>query len=446
MSTTQIGGTMAAKPRWSDKLPSFLRRGKVGSFLTIVMTGQLVYASFEAFKGALMLPLQHLLGINGLQYGALMGWIGIATFFYVPAGWLQNRFKVKTILSWCILWRLFTFALVYLALPSYPVLVVIAITWGLSEAVVWPAVENGVALVSRDENTKTQGLAMGLLESVRRFAEFVMSMIVVGALILFPDSADTVMRVAGLAYAATLIPLLYCVHKFVPDTKTAKLEQHSDAYASLLGLLHVMKKPRVWLAGMAALTLYWTYINLIYCSAPYLTQVFHISEGMAGAFGSINTGFIGIIAGLVAGLIADYVFKSSTKVLASALGLTVGVTAIVLLLPTGEGMLWPTMILLMVMAFATFLGKGVILAPVAELRLPEGINGSAMSVGSFLTYASVFWAYPMNGAILDANTPEVGYRIIFTITLVISAVGLICGIVLLMMNKHAEQQEAALVA
>ncbi|GAE69158.1 hypothetical protein JCM18909_2347 [Cutibacterium acnes JCM 18909] len=41
------------------------------------------------------------------------------------------------------------------------------------------------------------------------------------------------------------------------------------------------------------------------------------------------------------------------------------------------------MILLMVMAFGIFMGKAVLLAPVAELNLPEHVNGSAMAVGSF---------------------------------------------------------------
>lgn len=433
-----------APKTWKDKLPGFMRRGKLVPFLTVVMSGQLVYSSFEAFKGSLLIPLQNMLGVSATEFGVLMGWIGIATFFYVPAGWIQNRFKVKTILFWSIAWRLLTYAILYLFLPPFSVMVAIAISWGLLDAIMWPAVVNGVSLVAREENSEGQGMAMGLLESIRRFAEFAMNLIVIGAMIIWDDQANLVMRIACIVYAALLIPLLYCVHKYVPDNEIAKVEHHSNSYAALVGLLKVIVKPRVWMAGLAALTLYWTYVNLIYCSAPYLTLVFGIDEGLAGLFGIINTGFMGIVAGLVAGIISDYVFKSSTKMLGSALGLVVVVTAVVLLLPHGQDMLWPSMILLMLMAFATFLGKGVILAPVAELKLPEGISGSAMSVGSFLTYASIFWAYPMNGAILDANAanPAVGYEQIFTITLVVAAIGAVCALGLVFLNKRAEKKES----
>ena len=64
----------------SKKIPIFLRKGRVGSFLTVVMAGQLVYSTFEAFKGSLMLPLTHALGIGVDDFGVLMGWLGIAMF------------------------------------------------------------------------------------------------------------------------------------------------------------------------------------------------------------------------------------------------------------------------------------------------------------------------------------------------------------------------------
>ena len=72
----------------------------IAPFLTVVLSGQIIYSAFEAFKGSLMLPLQEMLGISQTQYGLLMGYIGIAVFFYVPAGRVNNRFKVRTILFW----------------------------------------------------------------------------------------------------------------------------------------------------------------------------------------------------------------------------------------------------------------------------------------------------------------------------------------------------------
>lgn len=230
--------------------------------------------------------------------------------------------------------------------------------------------------------------------------------------------------------------MMLAVAKFVPDTKIAQEVGKSDSLAAFNGLIRVLARPRVWLAGIAALTVYWSYVNLMYTSAPYLTQVFNVSTGLAGAFGIFNTGLVGIFAGVVSGLLADYVFKSSTKMMAVSLGAVTVACLIVLALPVTRAMIWPILIMLIVVSVATFLGKSVILAPVAELNLPEGISGSAMSVGSFLAYASVFWGYTLNGSIIDshASDPATGYHLIFIITAAVAAAGCLAAGALVVIN------------
>ena len=103
------------------RLPNYLRGKMIAPFLTVVLSGQIIYSAFEAFKGSLMLPLQEMLGISQTQYGLLMGYIGIAMFFYVPAGWVNNRFKVRTILFWSLGFRLATYLIIFLFTPSFGV-------------------------------------------------------------------------------------------------------------------------------------------------------------------------------------------------------------------------------------------------------------------------------------------------------------------------------------
>lgn len=429
----------AEKP---SRVPAFLRRGRLAPFLTVVMSGQIIYASFEAFKGSLMLPLQEMLSITATQYGILMGYIGIAMFLYVPAGWIHNRFKVRSIIFWSLGWRLVTYMVLFLMTPSFMVMSIIAISWGILDAIVWPAVVNGVSILSKDQDKEGKGLAMGLLESIRRFAEFLMNGLVIVVLMIWTEHTITIIRIFAIAYALLLIPMMIAVMKYVPDTKIATEEGKSNSVAALNGLLRVLARPRVWLAGVAALTVYWTYINLMYTSAPYLTQVFNISTGLAGAFGIFNTGLVGIFAGVISGVLADYVFKSSTKMMAISLGAVVVACAVVLVLPVTPAMLWPILIMLIVVSIATFLGKSVILAPVAELNLPDEINGSAMSVGSFLAYASIFWAYTLNGSLVDnAVNPADGYRTIFIITAAVALVGCAAAGILAVVNSRMARKE-----
>lgn len=396
----------------NSELPVFLRKGRIGGFLTVVFAGQLTYSAFEAFKGSLMIPLTNALGIGIDQFGILMGWLGIAMFLYIPGGWVNNRFTIRSILIAWAAWRMVT-ALVLFLVPglSFSVMVAIAISWGVWDAIGWPAVVNGVSFMSQDANKQGRGLAMGLLESIRRAVEFSMNLIVVGLLAIFAEQANTVMTIMGVLYSLIIIPLIFCILKFVPKNATAKAEnpEESDNIAALKGLVKVLLLPRVWLAGIAGLCVYWCYVNLIYSSAPYLSLVFNATDAQSGAFGIFNTGLVGIFAGVVSGLVADYLFKSSTRMMAAALALTAIGVGLVYILPQG-GSIWVAMFLLMVMALGIFMGKAVILAPIAELHLPEEINGSAMAVGSFLVYASIFWANPMTAAIVESHreTPPRG--------------------------------------
>jgi len=424
----------------NSELPVFLRKGRIGGFLTVVFAGQLTYSAFEAFKGSLMIPLTNALGIGIDQFGILMGWLGIAMFLYIPGGWVNNRFTIRSILIAWAAWRMVT-ALALFLVPglSFSVMVAIAISWGVWDAIGWPAVVNGVSFMSQDANKQGRGLAMGMLESIRRAVEFSMNLIVVGLLAIFAEQANTVMTIMGVLYSLIIIPLIFCILKFVPKNATAKAEnpEESDNIAALKGLVKVLLLPRVWLAGIAGLCVYWCYVNLIYSSAPYLSLVFNATDAQSGAFGIFNTGLVGIFAGVVSGLVADYLFKSSTRMMAAALALTAIGVGLVYILPQG-GSIWVAMFLLMVMALGIFMGKAVILAPIAELHLPEEINGSAMAVGSFLVYASIFWANPMTAAIVESHreTPHVGYQQIFLITLCVALVGAFCAILLDRINAR----------
>lgn len=138
-----------------------------------------------------------------------------------------------------------------------------------------------------------------------------------------------------------------------------------------------------------------------------------------------------MLGGALAGYLADYFFKSSTKMLAVALGLTSLGSFLVYILPKQSGM-WVSVVLLMIMSIGVFMGKAVMMAPIAELNLDESISGSAMSVGSFLAYASIFWAPVINSKFIEASYgPSQGYKYVFLTTVIVAAVGCICAISLI---------------
>ena len=203
-------------------------------------------------------------------------------FLYVPAGWVNNRVRVRTIILCGMVWRLFTYLILFVLIPPFRVMEAIAISWAVVDAIIWPAVANGVCILSADQDRKGKGMAMGMLEAVRRLAEFGLNGIVIVALVLFPESATTtVMRTFAIIYALLLMPMMLAVARYVPDTRIATEEHVSHSVAALKGLLHVLALPRIWLAGVAAMAVYWCDINLMYISAPFLKQVFNASTTVA---------------------------------------------------------------------------------------------------------------------------------------------------------------------
>ena len=68
MSETAVGT--------KSRLPKFMQKGRLGGFLTVVLTGQLVYVSFEAFKGSLLIPVTNALGITAPT--SVPSWAGSA--------------------------------------------------------------------------------------------------------------------------------------------------------------------------------------------------------------------------------------------------------------------------------------------------------------------------------------------------------------------------------
>lgn len=422
-----------------DKL-NFKDRKTLIGFLSVVTAGQLIYSSFEAFKGTFYNLLLEVLNVSNAELGAIFGLIGISIFFYIPGGWINNRFSIKSILIVGLLIRFITISVIIFFSPTFQVLKIIAIIWGIVDSFFWPAVLNGVIFFT---DQSKRGMGFGLLESVRRAEEMLMNLLIVGIMSLV--SGIVVFKGSMLAYNLLIIPLILLIIKYVPKNGIAAMDEEekteitgNKSLEALKGLFYVLLKPKAWLASISAMSIYWGYIILIY-SVPYLQKTFDLSTTQTALFGIFNTGLMGVLMGVSAGIISDYVFKSSSKMIFAALLLS---SIILLGVVFIKGSLFVSMALLIAFSVTTFLAKSVILAPIAEFDIPKKYAGSAMSVGSFAAYAPIFWVYTMNGKLLDAHQDNVveAYRIIFEIGIIVAFLGSVCTLILLMLNRKSKRQ------
>ncbi|HDO1331817.1 TPA: MFS transporter [Aeromonas veronii] len=403
-------------------------------FLSVVFSGQIIYSAFEAFKGTFYNLLLEVLQVDNTQIGLLFTLIGSAMFFYIPAGWVNNRFSVKKILMCSLVVRLLSMMYIVCFQPAFSFLAIIAAIWGVTDAIFWPAVVNGVTIMSGEKN---KGMAFGLLESIRRAMEMSMNAIVVG-LMAFLGGTIFIFKGAIIAYTLLIIPMILMVWKFLPDNRLEVKDGESKNLVALKGVLFVFRMPTVWLAALSSMTVYWVYIILIY-TVPYLQAVFDLSTAQVALFGIINTAAMGVIAGIIAGTISDFVFKSSIKMMLFSLGLSSMCMAIVIFLPKTSDFLWVNIMLLMAFSFSIFLAKGIILAPIAEAGVPQKFNGAAMSIGSFGAYSPVFWGYALNGWIIDSHEKIVAYEYIFTIGMIVALLGACSSLCLIWMKKDNNQ-------
>lgn len=189
---------------------------QLAGYLSVVTAGQIIYSGFEAFKGTFYHQLLQVLHVNNAELGVIFSLIGLSMFFYIPGGWINNRFSIRSLLITGMSIRFITMCIVIFLNPSFTILKVIAVIWGLVEAFFWPAVLNGVVFFTDREH---RGLGFGLLESIRRAQEMLMNLLLVA--IMAAVSGVVVLKGGMLAYNLLLIPMIILIWKFVPKNGIA---------------------------------------------------------------------------------------------------------------------------------------------------------------------------------------------------------------------------------
>lgn len=427
------------------KRHGFLSKQQLGAFLTVVFSGELIYASFESFKIPFYERLVTYYGLSDSQFGLLFTMLGVAVFFYVPGGWVNNRFNTKTILMAALGYRLVTGLVMIIFKPVFPVMLAITFTWGITDGIFWPAVVKGVVLFSGKNN---KGIGLGLLTALRAGGEAVLNIILIGVLALSGGSM-LVFKLGMITYALFSLPMILLVWKFVPTDTQATHESEGtngdetggepqSGAEAWQGLVQTLKMPKVWLAGLVGMCVYWVYITLVYIT-PFVIRVYHTNEHAAPLYTTLNAIILGLSGGIVGGIISDKVFKSSAVTIALTLVAAAGLLVVLAVIPQDPSFLWLAIVLLSMFAFIILMAKGIQQAPVAELQLPAAVLGSAMSVNSFMGFMSILWAMAINGAILDAyeDNPGAGFSIIFVFMAGVGVVGAALAFWLERLNRQA---------
>lgn len=419
----------------------FVTKQQIAAFFSIVFSGQLIYSAFESFKIPFYERLIAYYGLTDTEFGLLFMGLGIAVLFYVPGGWVNNRFHTRQVLITGLSYRCFTSLVMILLIPPFWVMFAITLSWGILDAIFWPAVTKGVVLFSGRDN---KGIGLGLLTACRAGGEATLNGILIGVMSVLGGSL-LAFKFGMLAYACLTLPMAYIVYRFVPSDPQSEGELDSDNHSvsnqeALQGLLATLKIPSVWLAGLAGMCVYWVYMTAIYIT-PYLVRVHGMDKDFASLYTTVSVFIFGLTGALLGGIISDKVFRSSAKTIVLSLLLSAGWLLMLSFLPQNVG--WPVGAGGMsLFAFSIAMGKAIQQAPVADLHLPTSILGSAMSVNSFLGFSCISWAMTVNGLILDAHpdNPARAFQLIFWLMAVVATIGAVCAFLLSILIRRQAQE------
>lgn len=419
------------------------------AFLTVVFSGQIIYSAFESLKIPFYGRLVEYYGLTDTQFGLMFMALGVAVFFYIPGGWVNNRFNARSVLIVGLLYRCFSALVMILGTPhlspswKFPVMFTIALTWGVWDAVFWPAVVKGVVLFSGRDN---KGFSLGVLTAFRAGGEATLNAALIGVMALC-SGAMLAFQSAMVLYALFTLPMAWLVYRYVPkDPRVegdASGSEHTDVSSgeALTGLIATLKIGRVWLAGLAGMCVYWVYTTLIY-TTPFFTRVYDLSQESAGLLATANAIVLGLSGGILGGIISDKFFGSSALTICVTLSFAAVFLLLLAWLPGAQASWWVALFVMCAFVFVTMMAKGIQQAPVAELHVPSDMVGSVMSVNSFMAFACILWATTVNGAILDAfeGDPRTGFTVIFVLMAIVGAVGAALAAWLHVLNRRSAPQ------
>ncbi len=384
-----------------------------------------------------MEPLSQATGASYTQLGIIMSAYGIVNFIcYFPGGILADKFSCKTL----IIISCFGTALAgfwYWTLPSFIWLVVIHAIFAITTVFTfWAAM---VKSINRLGGPEEQGRLFGLLEGGRGL---VGTLVAFGSVAVFGMAADSIggMKNAILYYSICMAVAGVLVLLLMENDKPQKGEEaQATAMLNKKDFLEVAKMPRVWLCGALGICNYSALIFHGYVTG-YLSNAFGLSDTLVGNLSVIRTYVMMMLGAFVAGFLADRIGSRIKFIKWAFVGMTIFAAMYVLIPTKGAGV---PLVVCNFVVYGLFLYsiKAMYFSTIDEVLVPKRLAGTASGIISLCTYAPEMFLYTVSGNIVDRYvdtvTPFRGYHICFIAMAVLSAIGFLCGMVLMKMNTKA---------
>ncbi|MFJ7367277.1 nitrate/nitrite transporter [Peribacillus frigoritolerans] len=418
-------------------------RKNIPTLVILIIAGEMIYTLpyFRNYYYDVFLNAFHL---TNTQMGTLGSAYGVCCLIsYIFGGYVADRWRTKHLLSISLFATgILGFAL--LLYPPYPVLLLIYAAWGITSIMTfWVALIKAVrSLASENE----QGKAFGFFEGGRGAAKVIESALVLGLFAFLAKQLSDKLALSSVIifYSVMCILLGFMIMLLYkePDgnNRSDEIKEKADKKFDWAILLRILKMPTTWLAAILILTSY-AMINSFYYITPYATAAFGASTIIAAALGYFSQ-YCRPIGSFGSGIIGDRIGISNMVIIGYCV-LAIGLAALIVL-PGKPSFILLLLVFIAIIYISMYALQATHFAILVEGDYPVETTGTVAMPLMIIGYSGEIFMPIVAGACLDHWSGTEGYKVLFTILLGLTIVGLITAIIWQRVTKEKRKEIALL--
>ncbi|WP_141993398.1 MFS transporter [Bacillus sp. B4EP4a] len=418
-------------------------RKNIPTLVILIIAGEMIYTLpyFRNYYYDVFLNAFHL---TNTQMGTLGSAYGVCCLIsYIFGGYVADRWRTKHLLSISLFATgILGFAL--LLYPPYPVLLLIYAAWGITSIMTfWVALIKAVrSLASENE----QGKAFGFFEGGRGAAKVIESALVLGLFAFLAKQLSDKLALSSVIIFYSVMCILLGIMIMLlykePDGNNSsdEIKEKADKKFDWAILLRILKMPTTWLAAILILTSY-AMINSFYYITPYATAAFGASTIIAAALGYFSQ-YCRPIGSFGSGIIGDRIGISNMVIIGYCV-LAIGLAALIVL-PGKPSFILLLLVFIAIIYISMYALQATHFAILVEGDYPVETTGTVAMPLMIIGYSGEIFMPIVAGACLDHWSGTDGYKVLFTILLGLTIVGLITAIIWQRVTKEKRKEIALL--
>lgn len=381
-------------------------------------------------------PFKEFIGGTNMQLGLLITIYGFGNVFGAPiGGWFADHFNYKIIYVISVLLN-GVFGLVFLMHPTFGFGVVIWI--GFAFASLFLNYPTHIKIIRSLASEEGQGTIFGLNETSIGIFNIIISSSMMVAFTKF-NAGTSGIKAAIITNAVISFVLTILVIVVLPNpAKTGELEKMRNAEASkekanfFKDFGKIFSQQATWLVALSIFAVYSTMTTLTYFT-PYFTDVLKTGATFSGWVAIARQYGTQILGAPVGGIVTDK-RGSSAKILIGVYIVSILGFIWVLNLKPGASM-FVLVTLLMVMSFATYMGRGSYYATIAETGVPRDLTASTIGVAAAVGFSPDLFQFTLFGFWID-KYGNLAYTYMFIYGIIVCIIGILAGLQILRLKKR----------